>query len=116
MGLDDGNVREKYLYATSDLPFVAFLLLRGYELLGAVETDRVSNKTRRPIKKFGLTHTDPYVLADIGLDVQKKYTEYHDSYFNLVSDPEVSLNFYNYYLRIKDCHNVLDQALKRSQE
>lgn len=94
MSLNDGKLLRPDLYITSDIALAAYLLLNGYELLGAIDTG-----TKR--KEFGLTHTDPNVLANMDVDIQHKAWEFEGN------DCKV------FYRQIKTLHHSLDEPIKK---
>jgi hypothetical protein len=106
MSLNDGKFTEDRTgYITSDIALAAYLITRGYELLGAVD-----NGSKR--KEFGLTHTDPEILKDMSMDVMRKADEYDNLYFQVPHEPNSRVNFRTFYRNIKNCHHALDEAIK----
>jgi hypothetical protein len=114
MSLKDGELKRKDLYLTSDLYFAAYLLMRGYELLGAID-----NGSQR--KQFGLLTTDdkllnaPLPIAAVEADIAAKNNEYERLWLPLPDDPTGMINFKQFYLNIKQCHRSLDEALGRTR-
>jgi hypothetical protein len=84
------------LYITSDIAFAAYLLMTGYELLGAIDTGT-------PRKEFGITHTDPEVLAQMEIDVKTKADEFERS------DVRV------YYRKFQELKHSLDEPIRRPE-
>jgi hypothetical protein len=114
MSLSDGNMNNDYLYATSDISLAAYLVMSGYELLGAFDNGKIGNNGRR-LKEFGLTHTDPYVLADMMADISKKADEYRYTFYKGPGEEEAKLNFWVHYKTIKQLHHALDEAIKSKE-
>lgn len=102
MSLADGRIHNKTLYITSDMAFAAYLLLRGYTLLGAIETGQSR-------KEFGITHTDPYILDSMLADIHSKADEYENMYLPIPHDPENKVNFKVFYKLTKTIHHSLDE-------
>ena len=105
MSLNDGRMHSQNLYITTDIALAAYLLLRGYELLGAIDTG-----TRR--KEFGLTHTDPNVLANMYADIQSKADEFENMNLEVPHDAPKRVNFKIYYAEMKNLHHSLDEPIK----
>jgi len=114
MSLSDGHLKDPFLYATSDISLAAYLVMSGYELLGAFDNGKVGNNGRK-LKEFGLTHTDPYILTDMMSDISKRADEYRNSYYQSPSDNEPMLNFWKHYKSIKQLHHALDEAIRRNE-
>lgn len=112
MGLADGKIDDKYLYATSDISLSAYLIMRGFELLGAVDRGKIGFGDRR-LKEFVLTHTDPYVLDNLEVEIAKRAAEYREHFSIAPGDKEALLNFWEFYGHIKKLHRAMDEAIKR---
>jgi hypothetical protein len=84
------------------MAFAAYLLLRGYELLGAIET-------RCKRKEFGLTNLDPYIVDNMLSDINAKYDEFENMYLTVPHDPTKQVNFRAYYRLTKTIHHSLDE-------
>jgi hypothetical protein len=96
MSWSDGQMRDNNLYTTSDIALAAYLLTKGFELLGAIDTG-----SRR--KEFGITSTDPEVLIDMEVHLHSLADEY---------DRSLEKQFYK---MIKELHHSLDEAIKRER-
>lgn len=94
-------------YLTSDISFAAFLILRGYELLGAVDTGAQR-------KEFGLVPSEALALTgiDVDTDIQAKWDEFENMYLSIPHDPDSQLNFRKYYQALRECHRSLDRAIR----
>lgn len=96
MSYSDGTMRDPHLYTTSDIALAAYLLTKGFELLGAIDTG-----SRR--KEFGITSTDPHILADMNITIHTLADEY---------DRSEAKHFYN---MIRELHHALDEAIKQER-
>lgn len=99
-------MRNDTLYTTSDIALAAYLLMRGFELLGAVDTG-----TRR--KEFGLTHTDPEVLTNMQVIIQSMDDEFNNLFFSIPHDQSSRVNFRIYQQKTKELHRALDEAIRK---
>lgn len=107
MSLNDGKMGQQDLYLTSDLALAAYLLMRGFELLGAVDTGNHR-------KEFGLTHTDPRVLSDMEHHVVRLANEFENLWLPIPDEPDFRVNFKVYMRKTKELHHALDQPVVRS--
>jgi len=98
MSLDDGQFK-KDLYLTSDTSFAAYLMLRGYTLLGKTETGE-QMPSGDPIYNLCLLGTGSHK------DVAKKYDEF-ENLFLAIPHEEDRINVKNYYLNTRTCIRVL---------
>lgn len=98
-------MRNDNLYITSDIALAAYLLMRGFELLGAIDSG-----TRR--KEFGLTHTDPEILTHMELTVQSMADEFDNMFLQVPHDKEARVNFRIYQQKTKELHHALDEAIR----
>lgn len=96
MSFLDGQMRNDHLYTTSDITLAAYLLTKGFELLGAIDTG-----SKR--KEFGITSTDPERLINMEVHIHGLADEYDRS-------PERE-----FYKMIKELHHSLDEAIKRER-
>lgn len=116
MSLSDGQLRNKNLYTTNDAALVAYLLCRGYELLGLIDTDRTT-PDGRPRLEFGITTTDPYIIDDMLPDIMKKADEYINSYYTLEKDITAHINIQEFFRNYRNClyrlHN--EESIKEKQ-
>lgn len=108
MSYRDGNVHDDHLYLTSDIALAAYLLLRNYELLGAIDDGT-------PRRKFGLTSTDPAVLSNMDADVMAKADEYENMYLEIPHDPGHRVNFKVYYSSFQKLKHSLDSPIRRDE-
>jgi len=106
MSIRDGNVPTDNLYTTTDMALAAYLMTRGYELLGAIDSGE-------RVKEFGLTHTDPYVLKKLEADVLSKAQEYEGMFLPIPHDPGNSVNFKVYYKNLRTIYRALDDPIRR---
>jgi hypothetical protein len=109
MSLNDGRMHGENLYITTDIALAAYLLLRGYELLGAIDTG-----TRR--KEFGLTNTDPNILSNMYADIQSKADEFENMHLDIPHDMPKKVSFKIYYSEMKNLHHSLDEPIKLPKE
>lgn len=113
MALSDGKLNDNYLYATSDISLAAYLVMSGYELLGAFDNGKIGNNGRQ-LKEFGLTHTDPYILDNMMADITKRADEYRHAFYMAPNDTDPKLNFWVHYKTIKQLHHALDVAIRKT--
>lgn len=108
MSLSDGQMRNETLYTTSDIALAAYLLMRGFELLGAVDTG-----IKR--KEFGLTHTEPEVLLHMEVTIKSMADEFDNMEFTIPHDPSSKVNFRVYQQKTKELHRALDEAIRKDR-
>lgn len=96
MSITDGEVHDDSLYVTSDIAFAAYLLVRGYELLGAIDTG-----TKR--KEFAITSTNEDILRDLHMAVLEQAHAYDRSAEKM------------FYKMTKELHHALDTAIKKER-
>lgn len=98
MSLSDGKFK-KDLYLTTDTSFAAYLMLRGYTLLGKTESGDYMEDDR-PI----------YNLCLLGTGSQKDVASKYDEFENLqlqIPHEEARINIKNYYHNTRTCIRVL---------
>jgi len=121
LSLRDGELKRKDLYVTSDAPFTAYLMLRGYELLGTVDEGEVQ-PNGKPRLFFGLMPTDELILsamhalARVEADINDKYDEFENRYWISPMDAEDKINVRQYYLNTRACFRALDEAIRRPKK
>lgn len=98
-------MNNKEIYFTSDHALAAFLCVRGYTLLGAVDTG--SERL-----EFALTHTDlrkdpPAMISDI-LD---KTTEFSESFPFPGDISGRKINFRDFNVKLRMCKKALSQPV-----
>lgn len=89
-------MRDNHLYTTSDIALAAFLLTKGFELLGAIDTG-----SKR--KEFGVTSTDPEILSTMEVTIHTFADEYDRSAEKM------------FYGMIKELHHALDDAIRKDK-
>lgn len=102
MSLNDGQMRRQNLYTTNDVALVAYLLLRGYELLGLIDTGK-TQPNGRPRLDFGLTTTDPNVFDHMMADIEVKADEYTHAYLTFTHDPSAQINLQEFFKNYRNC-------------
>jgi hypothetical protein len=105
----DGGMRHDMLYTTSDTPFAAYLVHRGFELLGAID----SGEAR---KEFGLTSTDPEVLYDLEKTIARARDEFDNMWLAVPHAPQIRLNFSEYAKCLKNVQRTLSDAIKKDKQ
>lgn len=80
--------------------------MRGFELLGAVDSG-----SKR--KEFGLTHTDPEVLANLEHYVRIYADEYENYEYETPNPPVVKVSFRVYTHKLNELHRALDEAIRK---
>lgn len=111
MGLTDGTMHGESLYITSDIAFAAYLMLRGLELLGAVDTG-ATGRNGHPRLSWGLTSTDPEVLTNMSSLVKAMADEFEHTQFTLPHDSSAQLNFRTYYGYTRQLKGALQNPLR----
>lgn len=106
MSLQDGQMRNDTLYVTSDIALAAYLLMRGFTLLGAIDTGEKR-------KGFGLTHTDPEIISTMFITIQSMSDEFENMFLPLPHDKNARVNFRVYQRKIKELHHSLDEPVRR---
>lgn len=106
MSARDGYLKNDTLYVTNDIALAAYLLMRGFELLGAVDSGL-------KYKEFGLTHTDPEVLRDLKVAISTMADEYENMYLPLPHDANARVNFKVYQQKMRELHRALDEPVRR---
>jgi len=101
MGWSDGYMKNDHLYLTSDIALAAYLLMRGYELLGAVDTGNVG-RNGRPRLEWGITSTDPELIITMEERLKDLSIQYDRSPERL------------FYYKIKELHHALDNPIKEN--
>lgn len=115
MGLRDGRILdegETPLYLISDIAFAAYLITRGYDLWGSVDTGK-TGYNGKPRLDYALTHTDPDVLINMSMDVIRKSDEFEHLQLEIPNN-KGTVNIKAYYKNIKQCHHALDNPIKRA--
>lgn len=114
MSSRDGRLKRKDLYLTSDTSFAAYLMLRGYELLGSIDEGEVG-PNGRPRMYFGLTPTDLDLptLKSVEADIHGKYDEFENMWLEIPHDKGSKVNFRQFYLNTRSCFRALDEAIKQ---
>lgn len=116
MSLQDGHLKRKDLYLTTSASFAAYLMLRGYELLGTVdEGDKQPNG--KPKLYFGLTPTTEALLdsrlAQVEADIHGKFDEFENMWLAIPHDNVAQVNFKQFYFNTRACFRALDEAIRR---
>lgn len=118
MSIRDGRLKRKDLYLTNDVSFAAYLMLRGYELLGTVdEGDR--NPRGKAIMYFGLMPTDQLILsahhalARVEADINDKWDEFENRYWISPHDSEDKINVRDFVKHYRACFRSLDEAIRK---
>lgn len=106
MSILDGQMENERLYVVSDIALAAYLLMRGFELLGAIDSGK-------PRKDFGLTHTDPAIAADMEGYVRILADEYDNIYFPVPFKEGATVNFKLYNRKMRELKHALDEAVRR---
>jgi hypothetical protein len=106
LSVRDGNLDHDNLYLTSDIALAAYLLMRGFELLGAIDNGS-------PRKEFGLTHADPEILANLDQTVRRYADEYDNLYLPIPHDPVIRVNFRVYTQKTRELHRALDEPIRK---
>jgi len=116
MSKNDGHMESDSLYVTSDSSITAYLMLRGYELLGLIDSGEV-NQYNQPRYLFGLTSTDPEILRDVNTDVKSKIDEFENSSLSVPHDPTATVNVKQYFINYRTCLYSLkhDKPLRRQE-
>lgn len=118
MSIRDGRLKRKDFYVTNDMSFAAYLMLRGYELLGTFDEGEI-NHNGKPILFYGLTPIDEnlrnaqHALARVEADIKSKYDEFENMYLQIPHDPGEGINVRQYYLNTRTCFRALDEAIRR---
>jgi len=116
MSYRDGHLKRKDLYLTSDSSFAAYLMLRGYELLGTVDEGELG-PNGKPRMFFGLTPTIEDLLnknlASIEADIHGKYDEFENMWLVIPHDPTMKVNFQQFYRNTRACFRALDEAIRK---
>ena len=103
-------MRNSGLYTTSDTGFAAYLVSRGFILLGAIDTgiDR---------KAFGFTSTDEMVLDKLAYCIEQAYYEFDNVFYTPPQDgaliTDVRLNFRQYYQDLRQVKSTLSKPVRR---
>jgi len=105
MSVRDGSLEHEGVYLTSDIALAAYLLMRGFELLGAIDNGS-------PRKEFGLTHEDPMVLAHLEQTVRRLADDYENLYHQ-VPHEDTRVNFRVYVQKTRELHRALDEAIRK---
>jgi hypothetical protein len=120
MSLHDGHLKRKDLYLTNDVSFAAYLMLRGYELLGTVD-EGLTNQNGRPIMYFGLMPTNDEILSAhsalsrVQADINAKYDEFENMYLAIPHDPNGTVNVKDFVRYYRQCFRALDEAIRKPQ-
>ena len=118
MSIRDGRLKRKDFYLTSDASFAAYLMLRGYELLGTIDEGDVGPNGRTRLY-FGLTITDQALLTArlpleaVEADINGKYDEFENMWLSIPHDPMNKVNFKQFYKNTRECFRALDGAIRK---
>lgn len=118
MSIRDGKLRRKDLYLTTDVSFAAYLVTRGYELLGAVD-EGMTNPYGKAVMYFGLMPTNEeilnahHALARVEADINAKWDEFENMVLRIPHDIEHGINIKDFVSNYRNCFRVLDKAIKK---
>lgn len=116
MSIRDGQLKRKDLYLTSDTSFAAYLMLRGYELLGTIDEGEIG-PNGKPRLYFGLTpvldELLTFNLAKMEADIHGKYDEFENMWLVVPHDPLQKVNFQQFYRNTRACFRALDEAIRK---
>lgn len=107
MSLNDGKVANEYSYITSDIALASYLMTRGFELLGAVDSGKMGNNGKARLE-FGLVY--PNEVEDIDQLVRRLADEFDNLFLPIPHEEDQRVNFRVYWRNIKNCHHALDEA------
>lgn len=118
VSIRDGKLKRKDLYLTTDVSFAAYLVTRGYELLGAIDEGLI-NAYGKSIMNFGLMPTNEEILnahqpmARVEADINAKWDEFENMVLKIPHDPENGINIKDYVTNYRTCFRVLDKAIRK---
>lgn len=105
MSLTDGQMRQESLYTTSDTAFAAYLVLKGFVLLGALDNGS-------PRIQFAFTTTDDSILSDLEFFVNQANEEFENVQYSPPSDLGIRISFKDYYGRLRQVQHELKNAIQ----
>lgn len=120
VSLRDGELKRKDFYVTSSAPFAAYLMLRGYDLLGTFD-EGITGPNGKPKLFFGLMPTDDELLnarqplKAVETDIQDKFDEFENVYLEIPRGDHGKVNIRQYYLHTRTVFRSLDDAIRKPQ-
>lgn len=121
VSIRDGKLKSADLYVTNDVAFAAYLMSRGYELLGTYD-EGIKSPYGKSIMFFGLMAPEGLTVdlpisisryTAVQRDVNDKWDEFENRYWISPLDPNDKVNVKDFVKHYRACFRALDEAIRK---